>query len=987
MRTLATRAAVVVFAVAAAVAGLAIWARRGPMAARMAGSSAGTGPALTVTIDGWGEEGCRCNGWGTLFVRLANMSGHEVRVLPSYRDGVNVDWRARDDDAGIMRRQFPLVGEFTEVSAKTAVTVRVLGRSGPSAPWVAQERWLARKPVQGSAELRDPQGTESVRLEPGQSTLAMIASRGDWEPIAEVKAEATYDDAGAVRTVESSPVHVHMAQGPAGPIPDLLPGLEWKPVEAGDNSEFGTRRVDRLEELLLEHRAPPAFIPEPDSFALPSLLGRWRLGYYESTWELFGEFGDRVSPTNEPYLRHLARYERAAIVRRLEAYLEDIHGFPAFRSYVGLVAAAFGSEHLRRVIESIPTGDTKMLVLLQIAQVPVSSEWLCAQLVEAATAERRGEIFDAAIEHECSAIVPLILKGAQPSALSTAATSLSTWFCTKVLNIGSCGGREPTDDTRRDGKQRFKRPFSPNTKGMAPITENGTDRALRAAELARLREKLPTMLASLHDPETLLSIADLDATQARPAIEALLAAQGGQAADFAAKQRVFAARYAFAKLGPNREQALAALLGEGWMEITRVPPGGLSSSDDSLTAPVPARPNRHDVRALYLDVHRKIVDDIARAPSIAAADALAEIVRTHPDMDISLAAIGALAHQGPALAVPRLMQLLLAVPPKRDRDFEVPNFECGFQCVPRMTHALRQLTGQPFGSEVDTWRAWWLASNTAYSALGPSGGPTGSSAYVRELAELLRSTNVNTRLWAATRLSRLGAKGEAKDIAELLKERHEPEQVAATLALGRLDAKQHAADIAKVLDHPYYGVVKPACYALVRLDAREHKKVIAAQLTDKWWAGTAAKALALLGAVEYADRIAKLATSETPNAAAYTPASRYGDSPARCCGVVAEPPTRGDALIALGILGAKQHAAMIGTHLEDKWRREAAIALLLMGDSTHKEKIVAILWPSGTAPTASRLNEDLRLDELIEDRRDELVARIVAALAKLKDGG
>lgn len=989
MGTRATRAAVVAIVVAAA--GLVVWAYRGTSRARTATPSVEPGaPALTVTIDGWGEEGCRCNGWGTLFVRLANTGARELRVLPSYRDGVNVDWWTPGDDARLFRKQFPLVGALTEVSAKTAVTVRVLARKGPSSAWAAQERWLARKPVQGPAELRDPEGTESLWLEPGQSALAMIASRGDWEPIAEVKVEATYDDAGTVRTVESAPVQVHTMQGPAGPIPDQLPGLEWTPVGPSDSYELGTYHADPLEGLLRVHRAPPEHIPEPDRFALPSFLGSYALGYDESQWVLFGEYCGRVSPTNEPYLRHLARYERGEIARRLEAYAEQIHGFPALRSYAALVAAAFGSEHFRRVIENLPSGLTKTSVLLEVASVPVRSDWLCARLVEAAAEQRYGEILDAAIEHECSAIVPIIVDGAHAprGRFSAAAQHLATWFCAKVLRVGtSCGSSaEPVDDTLRDGKPRLHRPFS-TLPTQAPVSEpNRIDRALRAVELARLREKLPAMLAALDSPETLLALADLDAKQARPAIEGRLAAQGGQgasdpAADGDAKKRAFAARYALAKLGPDREQALAALLGEGW--LTLVGAGGLMPAFEGPGAPPQSD---SDVAALYRKVHAKIVDDLGGGSSAVAADALADAVRGHPAGEVSIAAIRALGQQGPALGVPRLMDLLLAAPVTRDAEATLPPFQCRYRCVPEITRALRRLTGQPFGADTETWRAWWLASGGA--AAPRAGIAAGMPAYVRDLVEMLHGTEMGSRVWAAGHLSRLGAKQSANDIAALLKERHEQLQIAATFALARLDAKEHAADIANALGHPYYGVVEPACYALARLDARDHKKPIAAQLTHTWSAGVAAKALALLGAVEYVDQIAKLATSAKSNAVPYTPPSRYGDSPvAPCCtGAASEPPIRGDALIALGILGAKRHAAVAAVHLEGSWRRQAAIALLLMGDQTHAKEVVAILKPNDVAPTDADLTKDLGLHVLVEGRTGQLVARIRAALAQLEGG-
>ncbi|MET0647272.1 MAG: hypothetical protein ABW208_11670 [Pyrinomonadaceae bacterium] len=244
-------------------------------------------------------------------------------------------------------------------------------------------------------------------------------------------------------------------------------------------------------------------------------------------------------------------------------------------------------------------------------------------------------------------------------------------------------------------------------------------------------------------------------------------------------------------------------------------------------------------------------------------------------------------------------------------------------------------------------------------------GITGDKRYVPSIALLLEKKDppeedgkfhhaVTSRARAAAALSRLGAREYVPRFVRMLRSSNRYDRSGAAIALGELRAKEHAKDVAALLfneefsygdDSPIYALsemgvleeyagelagmlrsefkretVEAAAYALASIGARQYAKDVALLLNDKFRRGDAAKALAVMGAVEYKGRIARLLD-------------------------VNDSLDRSDALLALGILNAREYAPRIAGFLKDpsSVSNYAAVALVLMGEVRYARRCVPLV--------------------------------------------
>lgn len=253
-------------------------------------------------------------------------------------------------------------------------------------------------------------------------------------------------------------------------------------------------------------------------------------------------------------------------------------------------------------------------------------------------------------------------------------------------------------------------------------------------------------------------------------------------------------------------------------------------------------------------------------------------------------------------------------------------------------------------------------------------GLMGAEEYAPRLAALLRSDNENDRTGAASGLGAMGSPKHAAEIARLLDDKVDEVRMSATAALGALGAKQYAGRIAPLLTASGDPMVREtACYTLARLNAKDHARDLARLLGEQFQAGDAAKALAVLGAVEYAKDIAVLLEDKSPLV--------------RC-----------DALIALGILDAKQYTKNVAANLDDKEpfvRAYAAVALLLMGDRTRAKKVQDVVQAEWKDPeiasddlnAAEYFGAHIKLHAVVSERQRQLTLRAKEAWDRLKQPG
>lgn len=248
-------------------------------------------------------------------------------------------------------------------------------------------------------------------------------------------------------------------------------------------------------------------------------------------------------------------------------------------------------------------------------------------------------------------------------------------------------------------------------------------------------------------------------------------------------------------------------------------------------------------------------------------------------------------------------------------------------------------------------------------------GEMGAKEYAPRLVALLNSSDGNDRTGAVLGLRSMGAKEHAKQIAELLRDEidlvmYDRVRIAAIETLAEFDTTECAEQIASVLKEEVisYDVATAAGYALARLNGKAWSRDIAAQLNHRFRKGDTAKALALLGAKEYANKIAQLLDNS-------------------------DPEVRNDALIALGILDATEYRTEIAAHLRDEEtsvRSYAAVALLLMGDQTRSQEILDVIHAEWKNPkfgfaknSAAHFSARTRLPSVLEERQQQLIQRAV----------
>jgi len=173
-------------------------------------------------------------------------------------------------------------------------------------------------------------------------------------------------------------------------------------------------------------------------------------------------------------------------------------------------------------------------------------------------------------------------------------------------------------------------------------------------------------------------------------------------------------------------------------------------------------------------------------------------------------------------------------------------------------------------------------------------GLMGAKEYAPNLSILLRSPDADDKAGATLGLGYMCAREYISNIANLLDDDNEQVQVSALEVLGEFDATEYSKKIASLLNSRTGSmVIETACYTLARFNSKEQASELARLLNERFRKGYAAKALALLGAKEYAENIVQLIEDD-------------------------DPLVRSDALIALGILDNKDYINKIATHLQDK---------------------------------------------------------------------
>lgn len=204
-------------------------------------------------------------------------------------------------------------------------------------------------------------------------------------------------------------------------------------------------------------------------------------------------------------------------------------------------------------------------------------------------------------------------------------------------------------------------------------------------------------------------------------------------------------------------------------------------------------------------------------------------------------------------------------------------------------------------------------------------GMLGAREFLPQIAAMLKSKNQYDRAGAVQALRYLGAKEYSKEIAGLLtnKDFLSDDEPSPIFFLVEMDtAREYKNEIIKTMLGGFrIETRKAAIYALVNIEAKETTAEIAKLLKEEFRKEDAAKALALLGAKEYADEIAFLLKDKS--------------------GLV-----RSDAALALGVLQSKKHAGEIAKLLNDKEsyvHNYAAVALLLMEAAAYYKAAIPIV--------------------------------------------
>lgn len=196
--------------------------------------------------------------------------------------------------------------------------------------------------------------------------------------------------------------------------------------------------------------------------------------------------------------------------------------------------------------------------------------------------------------------------------------------------------------------------------------------------------------------------------------------------------------------------------------------------------------------------------------------------------------------------------------------------------------------------------------------------------YKPDILQLLKSQNEYNRSGAIAAITLLGAKENAKDVAAILTDpalRDSDDASPIYFLVETGTAKDYKKEIVASMLRPFGGeVAEAAMFALVRIRAKEHSADIAKLLTDRSKKGAAAKALALLGATEYTNKIGAMLEG----------ADELG---------------RADAALALGILGAKKYAPKLAAMMRGETfiNSYAAAAIIMMDAPAYTAEATKIL--------------------------------------------
>jgi HEAT repeat protein len=201
----------------------------------------------------------------------------------------------------------------------------------------------------------------------------------------------------------------------------------------------------------------------------------------------------------------------------------------------------------------------------------------------------------------------------------------------------------------------------------------------------------------------------------------------------------------------------------------------------------------------------------------------------------------------------------------------------------------------------------------------------GTREYTPKIVKMLKSKNQYDRRGAITALGYLGAKEYAKEVVSILTDKRlktddDPSPIYFLNQNGI--ANNYKKEFVDVISDEFRSeTAKAALYELVALGAKEYAPDIAKLLDRRFRKGDAAKALALLNASEYEDRIALLLSDENSL-------------------------VRKDSALALGILRSKKHAPNLARLLnseEDFVRYYAAISLVVIGASEYYKEAIPII--------------------------------------------
>ena len=196
--------------------------------------------------------------------------------------------------------------------------------------------------------------------------------------------------------------------------------------------------------------------------------------------------------------------------------------------------------------------------------------------------------------------------------------------------------------------------------------------------------------------------------------------------------------------------------------------------------------------------------------------------------------------------------------------------------------------------------------------------------YVQKVALMLKSKNDYDRAGAAIALGQFKAREYAKDVAELLKSESGMSSGAesAIYALMEMGAgAEYAAQFVSVMRDDHGDTTETAVFALVKLGDKQHAKEIAQLLSQEYRKADAAVALAIMGATEYTDQIARLLNDK-------------------------DSLTRVAALNALGIMRATKYQLQVAKNLKDPESFvpiHAAFALVLMDADRYAKRIIPMV--------------------------------------------